>query len=1240
MPELLNPYIAGAPVTEASMFFGRQDVFDWIEGSLAGKYVDHILVIHGQRRVGKTSVLKQIPHHLSPRYIQVYLDLQGRAASSFDRFLWGMSREILRSLRGLTGVTVSAPEQSAFSQDPDYFHTQFLPAIASLLQDRILLLTFDEFDILSQPETMQTLGKPLTAYLNRLFELENLNFIFSIGSSGKKLENMQATYTEFFKAALYKKISFLEQAECYRLITQPVMGMLSYDPGAVQRIYRITSGQPYYTQLICHELFSACQKENKRRITSADVEAILPDVIERGTVNLKFMWDEATDLEKWVLACLAQVDGITEFRTLATELDRQHVRFSEANLNSALLHLQEKDVLHPDLSFVIHLLRSWLQANRPLGRVREELVEINPIADRFIEIGDEYRDRSAPQDAVKSYQQAISIDPSNLRAQVSIAAVFLAQSDYAQAAEAYDRALEIDPEDVQARSGICEAHLELGEAALSQGDSGSAIDHLRRVVAVNPDHTEVRQRLADILCRQAEELLARGENEPALKAFLAAQQALPEDEALRQRYDQVGAMVKGQVLSGLLERASNEWKRQNWGQAIACLEEYLEFEPEAPDVRTRLEDLRRQERLNRLSSLKTRAQEMEKAERWDDAILAWQEYIALVPEDCSQAEAALQSAQRSRELAATYAEAQAALRQKDYRHAIQLLQGIITQEPSYKDTARLLTEAVVKERAHRPVWKQRWVWAALVFIILFALTAFFGRNAIQYISSRSATPGFPLIAADPEGTLPSTAQVTPADIQQAMPSVQETQPIAALPTVTQAAGSTPTPEPAWIASFGQPALNYISSHEPDFSDDFSEAKSGWQLTSWSEAQGEKTLRYADYVAGGVLRLDKEPGTNLSLRSSNLNAPDYALTFELTHELGGDAGPGISFRQSENGSYSLSMHPIGRNANWSLSSSASEQNLIESYSPAIGYQKPFGVLLIVKGDQIAVYFGGQVALYFNDPPVGYLPAGYFQDSDFTDGNISLDFAGGMGSGGGVSNRYAIDNLKFWKLPGDLVFTSAPTQAESSIQPPMDDNDLPLWVQTFAQPLLDSIRDRPPDFEDDFSQVKPEWILSDAPGSSQIISIEKYVKDGVFRFDNAKKTPHEVLYTSKILAHDYVIQFDLSAENYLSSPTQDRFSFNKKNIAFTIAPIINECWVEGVGSISFKKRPCTSSSWKDRNQIIFMSSGERVGIYLNGEPLGYVDDIPDAGLSNYFRLGGWHNQATFILDNIKFWNLDSP
>jgi AAA+ ATPase superfamily predicted ATPase len=85
--DLRNPYIAGAPVVESSMFFGREDVFRWIENSLTGKFVDHILVIHGQRRVGKTTVLKQIPNFLPKTYIQVFYDLQGRTNTTLDRFL-------------------------------------------------------------------------------------------------------------------------------------------------------------------------------------------------------------------------------------------------------------------------------------------------------------------------------------------------------------------------------------------------------------------------------------------------------------------------------------------------------------------------------------------------------------------------------------------------------------------------------------------------------------------------------------------------------------------------------------------------------------------------------------------------------------------------------------------------------------------------------------------------------------------------------------------------------------------------------------------------------------------------------------------------------------------------------------------------------------------------------------------------------------------------------------------------
>jgi hypothetical protein len=96
-----------------------------------------------------------------------------------------------------------------------------------------------------------------------------LNFIFSIGSSGRKLENMQASYTEFFKTALYKKISFLDEDQTRSLITRPVESLIEYDRRAVTRIYQVAGGHPYFTQLTCHELFAECQRTDGRHIRTA-----------------------------------------------------------------------------------------------------------------------------------------------------------------------------------------------------------------------------------------------------------------------------------------------------------------------------------------------------------------------------------------------------------------------------------------------------------------------------------------------------------------------------------------------------------------------------------------------------------------------------------------------------------------------------------------------------------------------------------------------------------------------------------------------------------------------------------------------------------------------------------------------------------------------------------------------------------------------------------------------------------
>jgi tetratricopeptide (TPR) repeat protein len=1179
MPELLNPYIAGAPVTEASMFFGRQDVFDWIEGSLAGKYVDHILVIHGQRRVGKTSVLKQIPNHLPNRYLQVYLDLQGRAQAGLDRFLWWMSREILRTLRLSLDITIAQPEQPAFTHDPEYFHIQFLPALKPHLQGRCLLLTFDEFDILSQPETLQSLGRPLTDYISHLFELENLNFIFSIGSSGKKLENMQAAYTEFFKTALYKKISFLEQGECYQLITRPVTGVLTYDPGAVEHIYQVTSGHPYYTQLTCHELFSAAQKRESTRITRQDVDAILPDVIERGTVNLKFVWDEASELEKWALACLAQTDGIADFQTLSTELDRQHVRFSESDLNSSLLHLQEKDVLTPALRFVVHLLRLWLQTNRPLGRVREELIEINPIANRFIEIGDEYRDRREQQEALHSYQQALVVDPSNLKAQLSIAAVYLASEDWGQAAGACEHALDLDPDDIHARAGFCQAHLALGEAALARGDIPTAIHYLRRVVAVNPDHTEVRQRLADILCHQAEELLARGENEPALKAFLAAQQAIPDDEALHQRYTQVCAQVKGQVLADLLEKAGAEWKRQNWSAAIACLEEYLEFEPEAAEVRIRLDDLRRQERLNRLSALKTQAQDMERTERWDEAIAAWQDYLALQPEDRPDAERSLQAAQRYKVLAESYAQAQAALRQKEFARAIPILQGIITQQPSYKDAARLLTEAVVKERARRPVWKQRWVWAALVFVILFAISGIAAYRLPAWLASRTNND-------------PSLTQTLPAVAFNRTPASAIASPTQPLVTPTLPIPITATPD--WVESFVQPLMDQVKGNSPDFQDDFS------QDQTWTNSYGlpaEKTGAVQD----GALRLSALSGE--TTQSLPRLATDFILQvdFQPADLADKDATFALDLRGGESsGHYRFEIDPDASTYRLSKATLSTGTTLAEGTLPATSPGSSASVQAFVSGSRLA--------FLWNDVPLASV-------SDSTYKGTNNEIVLSMPSG---SATVDIDAIKLWDL---------------------NPVEVPAWMAEFVLPLIEKIHSSKPDFEEDFSSIDERWLLFNTTKdmNNKWFRPGDFIEDGSLNLLLESPSADYFLWATNVevfRAKDFAIEFDLSPSG---GDGGGYIGIGTALGTFRIRPP-NSWEMTNASRTATLQSGSYSSGGNQPLHILLLLQGEHLAVILDNKPLTYISATPGFFHRNQFWFHVFNTPLELKLDNLRMWILE--
>jgi AAA+ ATPase superfamily predicted ATPase len=89
-----NPYIAGNPVRGQEKFIGRADVLRDVERTL--RHPDeNAIVLFGQRRIGKTSVLLNVERELAAKqeYTPIYFDLQDKAALPLAEVLYQMAQK-------------------------------------------------------------------------------------------------------------------------------------------------------------------------------------------------------------------------------------------------------------------------------------------------------------------------------------------------------------------------------------------------------------------------------------------------------------------------------------------------------------------------------------------------------------------------------------------------------------------------------------------------------------------------------------------------------------------------------------------------------------------------------------------------------------------------------------------------------------------------------------------------------------------------------------------------------------------------------------------------------------------------------------------------------------------------------------------------------------------------------------------------------------------------------------------
>jgi hypothetical protein len=378
-----NPYIVGPPVKSEEMFCGREDVFQFIADNLAGPVQDRTLVLHGQRRTGKTSILYQLLQgRLGKKFIPVLVDMQEIAPliKSTSDLLGELAYQLARTARK-ADVNVQEPAMETFDRAPTRSFSRFLDTLEDSLNDRRVLVMFDEFELIEDKIAKGKLDADILGYFRSLMQhRDKLVFIFT---GTHRLEEMSHDYWSiFFNIALYRRISFLDHTEAARLIREPVAGNLDIDELAIEKIINLTSGHPYFVQLICWALVNHCNKQQRNYATINDVNAVVQEILMTGEAHFAYIWQHASGVERFALAGLAQTlqpgkawarpNEILE--TLSTG-GASHIQ--RATLIDVLDHLEAQEVLEVTgqgslrYRFQLDVLHLWVKANKSVAAIRE-----------------------------------------------------------------------------------------------------------------------------------------------------------------------------------------------------------------------------------------------------------------------------------------------------------------------------------------------------------------------------------------------------------------------------------------------------------------------------------------------------------------------------------------------------------------------------------------------------------------------------------------------------------------------------------------------------------------------------------------------------------------------------------------------------------------------------------------------------------------------------------------------------
>lgn len=300
-----NPFQYNLPIGDNGFFAGRQDVFGFVQTNLVGEHQDHALVLLGPHKMGKSSVLRQLPQALDARYVPVRLSLRASTVAGEKAWLTALAETLPEALDMLNIQSARLPELPGHpaelreALEGDFF----AGGLRAMRRDRHLLVLVDNAERLITAVQNRALPRDTFAFLAGLLQKhQNFDLLLAIDS---RYEPDLLSIGAPFDPALFYRLSALSQEEMTTLLTTPLPDGVVMAPEVQTAIYDLTAGHPYLTQLMGWLLFErSMERSHNGPLTIADVVAVTDNALAMGSEVLGAVWNHGTSQEQLVLTAL------------------------------------------------------------------------------------------------------------------------------------------------------------------------------------------------------------------------------------------------------------------------------------------------------------------------------------------------------------------------------------------------------------------------------------------------------------------------------------------------------------------------------------------------------------------------------------------------------------------------------------------------------------------------------------------------------------------------------------------------------------------------------------------------------------------------------------------------------------------------------------------------------------------------------------------------------------------------